>query len=485
MSDQNLIKQVRSSLFLILLFSLITYTVLFTTLILFLTNKLHMDERKASDLTAMFFTFHFTLQIIGGWLAGNFFSQRFLLLFGLLLQTFGCVFLSFYHLFWGISFFLGGTGFNLVCINCILTQFFPPEDKSRERAFLYNYTAMNLGAFIGTTVSGFFEFNQNYNYLFAFAAIANIAAIVVLLYKWHILKDLNTIYETHSRKKKQIFMFFGGIFIILLLFILRWITEHLYITNPLVIILGFIMISFSAYLAIKEKDIQTKRKLWAYFCFLLTGVIFWTLYLMIPIGLMLFIQNKIQRHFFGINIPSQWTVNITILVIIIAGPLLAKLFKQLREKGWKITITSQYIASLLSMGLAFIWLSIGLGFPNKEGYINFSFIVISYTLIGLGEILFSPIGYAMIGELIPPKYRSITMGIWFLSAGTGAALADIFSKIAIGSTKIPSQSFSSYSSYESFISLAAISLLTGLILLLASKKLNRWIEHNNTTSCSQ
>ena len=51
----------------------------------------------------------------------------------------------------------------------------------------------------------------------------------------------------------------------------------------------------------------------------------------------------------------------------------------------------------------------------------------SYVLQSVGELLISPIGYAMIGKLAPKQYQGIMMGSWMLVTGLASLFAGDFS----------------------------------------------------------
>src|SRR6202023_1011038 len=51
----------------------------------------------------------------------------------------------------------------------------------------------------------------------------------------------------------------------------------------------------------------------------------------------------------------------------------------------------------------------------------------SYVLQSIGELLISPIGYAMIGKLAPRQYQGIMMGSWMLVTGLASLFAGDFS----------------------------------------------------------
>ena len=50
-------------------------------------------------------------------------------------------------------------------------------------------------------------------------------------------------------------------------------------------------------------------------------------------GLMLFSEHNINLNVFGLRVAPQWIQNINTSVIVIGGPLMALLFKRLREQG--------------------------------------------------------------------------------------------------------------------------------------------------------
>ena len=48
-------------------------------------------------------------------------------------------------------------------------------------------------------------------------------------------------------------------------------------------------------------------------------------------------------------------------------------------------------------------------------------------LQSVGELLISPIGYAMIGKLAPRQYQGVMMGSWMLVTGLASLVAGAFS----------------------------------------------------------
>jgi POT family proton-dependent oligopeptide transporter len=112
---------------------------------------------------------------------------------------------------------------------------------------------------------------------------------------------------------------------------------------------------------------------------------------------------------------------------VLGGPVLAALFTRMRANGWRIDIPKQFAASLLLMALAFLILPLGIKLAGADGKSAFAWLFASYVLQSIGELLISPIGYAMIGKLAPKQYQGVMMGSWMLWTGLASLFAGDFS----------------------------------------------------------
>src|SRR5580765_5955098 len=184
-----------AALFFIQIFSTLGFAVLYSTLVLYATKHLNLAVREATALMGVFGAFNYGLHLFGGYLGGRFLSNRKLFVGSMALQVIGCGCIAFGTLplfYVGLALFLTGSGFNVTCINMMLTQRFTPDDTRREGAFLWNYAGMNVGFFIGFTVAGFFGGKQDYSSLFIFATLGNAVAIALCWFYWKALCDRNT-----------------------------------------------------------------------------------------------------------------------------------------------------------------------------------------------------------------------------------------------------------------------------------------------------
>jgi POT family proton-dependent oligopeptide transporter len=228
-----------------------------------------------------------------------------------------------------------------------------------------------------------------------------------------------------------------------------------------------------ALLAGKQHQAEARNKIWAFIILAFTALIFWTLYQLAPMGLTLFIERNVDRHYLGMLIPPQWVMNVNTVVIIIGGPLLSVLFTRLREKGIGLTIPLQFAFALFMIGLAFAILPLGIYFADAQGYTNFNWILASFILQSIGELFISPIGYAMIGQLAPMRMQGLMMGTWLMITGVAATLSDYFSKMAlsVGNATDPISTNPSFS--HTFMILGWTSIIVGILLFFALPVMSR------------
>jgi POT family proton-dependent oligopeptide transporter len=128
-----------------------------------------------------------------------------------------------------------------------------------------------------------------------------------------------------------------------------------------------------------------------------------------------------------VRIQPQWIQNINTVCIVLGGPVFAWIFTRMRARGWKIDIPQQFAAALLLMAVAFLILPLGIKLAGVDGRSAFWWLFGSYVLQSIGELLISPIGYAMIGKLAPRQYQGVMMGSWMLVTGLASLFAGDFS----------------------------------------------------------
>ncbi len=463
-------------LFFIQMVCTLGYSVLYSSLVLYMTNKLGFGKSASSLIMGVFVAYNFGLHLLGGIFAGRFISNRLLFCLGMGAQLIGCLLLSIENetfLFYGLSVFLTGSGLNVTCLNCMLTQLFDAKDKRRESAFFWNYAGMNLGFFVGFTMSGFFELSQSYSNLFIISSLGNLIAVVLCAYHWSKFNDKGTIWANKD-KSTQLKHSFGVIlFVLAMPVILRNLLYQAVFASALVLIAAVMMFAILTYVAYQQQNQQVRDKIWAFLILTLMGMVFFTLYSTAPMGLTHFIGHNVNRTIGSTIIPPQWFQNVNTFVIIIGGPLMSMAMSRARKNGKQILLSQQFFLALFLISAGFLILPVGIRFANSLGFVSSSWIVTSFVLQSMGELFISPVGYAMVGALIPTSMQGVMMGVWMMTSGVGSTLAG-YSSWLMTEGQTSSDPLLTNANYSSvFTMLGLITLGASLLLLIIMPKLNQ------------
>ena len=154
---------------------------------------------------------------------------------------------------------------------------------------------------------------------------------------------------------------------------------------------------------------------------------------------------------------------------------MSALFFRLRARGWKIDVPKQFAASLILMGLGFLALPVGIAAADDKGMSAFTWLFVSYIFQSVGELLISPVGYAMIGKLAPRQYQGVMMGSWMLVTGLASVFAGDFSSMVPEPSEGGSAVTTNPVYSKLFIELGCGSLVIGVVLVLLIPFLRRLI----------
>ena len=99
----------------------------------------------------------------------------------------------------------------------------------------------------------------------------------------------------------------------------------------------------------------------------------------------------------------------------------------------------------------------------------------------MGELCISPIGYAMVGRLVPRKLQSMMMGVWMMTSGIAGIGSSYISNDAVSSQNLTHPLLSNPSFAHTFNYVGYGSIVAGIILVALIPWLNRMIEAKPAT----
>ena len=423
-------------LFLLNLFSTIAFAVMFSSLELYLSQRFYFSQPDATTIMGVFLGLNYSLKLLGSSVGGRLVSYRLLFSIVCMLQVISCFILLILKtqsiLFIAIALFTLSSGIMTPCINMMLIQQYQHNSVQREKAFLWNYSGMNIGFLVGFSLSSIYDTNNNFHAMFLYSLLANCIAVVITLISWRKLEDHTTplaffIKQTNSQKQK-ILRFFAFIAILFLTFCLvRLLITKSLITQNTILLLSLGMLLFFIFNGIKN------RRIIAFLILASANVVFWSIYQLIPTGMVFFINNDVMKNIGDIHLTPQFFNIINAIIIVIGGFLFPPLFKQIRKKR-TFDVPIQFTIAILSISISLFALLLGFFFQDSHGLISMWWVVAFYFILSIAELLIAPIGVAMIAALSSENLQGYMMGTWLLLSGLSAIIAGKISSLATRST---------------------------------------------------
>lgn len=191
------------------------------------------------------------------------------------------------------------------------------------------------------------------------------------------------------------------------------------------------------------------------------AVAFWCAGEQAAASLTLFAARFIDRTAFGAEIPAAWFQSVYPAGVVLLAPLFAIAWLRLARRGAEPDAIAKFAAGLLVAGAAIAVAAVGaLGAP--PGGAAPWWLVGTYLLLAIGEILLSPIGLGAATRYAPTSRVSFATGLWFLSLGLGGLFAGLTGSLFDLSTAAGLGVL--------FSSIAALLATAGTIFLIVSRR---------------
>jgi proton-dependent oligopeptide transporter, POT family len=416
------------SMFFLQLFSMIGFSMVFALLVLYVTYRLHFDVHHAFALSATFNALVFAFAVFGGYLGERFLGYRYAVWLSIILATIGMLILAIPRVdavYWGLAIFIVATGIMTPCLFVLLGRLYHAKDPRRDSGFTIAYIGMNVGSFSASIASGYLTRYGSYSGAFLIGAFFTFVLLIVfLLYRkdfkhsGEVMAFVKTRPDAIKRSRMM-----GVCLVAISLPITAFLVRFASISNLILLVVGVMAVGLVIYLAMQESK-QYRSKLFVYLMLTVISVAFWALYSLTPSAIIMFVHNNVDRHLFGYAIPTASYSALNPLFIIIFGPLISFLWMYLNYHNRGISTPAKFAIGVFLMGGGFLILAVGIGATGSHGLLSSWWIVLSYLLQTLGELCVGPIGFAMVGELVPARLEGLMMGIWQLAAGVAGALTE-------------------------------------------------------------
>lgn len=453
-----------------------------TILVLYMVKGLAYTDSSAYLLYGAFSSMLYLTPVLGGYIADRFIGFRHSIILGAILFIIGYAVMSIPNeraLFLGLSIVILGNGFFKPNVSSIVGELYSADDPRRDGGFTLFYMGINIGSLIPPLFAGALVAAYTYGSGFLVASVGMIVSIITFLVGKHRLGDAGKVPATSRLLKST--GFHVSFYLILFIGILAAIgVLHLLLFHPaetnLILILASMGITAAVLFYLFKELPEQRRKMIACLILIVISVGFWAVYNQTFTSLMLFADRNMSKDLLGFTIDAEFTQFFNPFFIIILSPILSWLWVRLDEKGMNPSTPLKFSLGVLFMAIGFIVLGVGVMAFNSNGDASPWWLILSYFLQTIGELLISPIGLAMVTRLSPPHLVGMMMGVWFLTQSAAFAIGGGLATLSAVPKDISGVASLDIYAHAFFI-YGGISFALALIGFLLIPFLNRLIGH--------
>lgn len=392
-------------------------------LVLYTIEYYHFSNAQSTQIYGVFSGFAAFSPLIGGWIADRWnYSSPMLL--GALLNAIGCFLIAtgIHELFY-FSLFLIACGYGIFTpsILSILGFTYRNHPHLRESGFSIYYASINVGVFLALASLGTIAKLYSWRLAFSVAGIVQLIGLIPLVIYLILHKESYALFETEQKKEK--------------------VKKN----------------AFSQ----KEKD-----RLWVIGVFCFISILFWIAYNQAFSSIEIFIHSFMNKVVLGYNIPEGVFLSTESFFLILLAPILSILYAYLQKRKKDPAPPVKTCLSLFFMSLSFALMVIAsLSIPSgaQSGNVPYGYLIVSFFLMAVGEMLLAPIGLSMITHLAPRRLTAFLVGLWYVCVGLAFFIGGMLASL-----------MSSLPSLSAFFSIFTLMMLIpGVALVFWTKKLSK------------
>lgn len=477
-TDLNIFKQPKAFylIFSIELWERFGYYGLQSILTIYLVKMLGFSEEDAITLFSSFGALVYGFVVIGGWLGDKILGTKRVIILGSIVLTVGYIIITLsnnqiYWIYLGMSTIAVGSGLFKANPSSLLSTCYKQGDTRLDGAFTMYYMAINIGSFLSMLATPWLAANYGWKVAFSLSVFGMIVALVNFIVCLKCVKYHGSKPDFLIIKYSYLLMVILGI--ILFIPISAWLLHNQVVATFILSIITISILFTFVYETLCLKG-DNRRRMIVALIMMLEAVVFFILYGQMPTSLNFFAIHNVERTFLGFQFEPEQFQALNPFWIMLASPLLAAGYNRLGEK---LTMPFKFAIGIALCSLAFLVLPLGAYFANKLGIVSIGWLVLSYGLQSIGELMVSGLGLAMIAQLVPQRLMGFIMGTWFLTSAIATIIAGFIANMSAISSAIidPKQSLQVYS--RVFMQIGIYTGIIAIIMFIFAPKLKNFMEN--------
>ncbi|MFG2921647.1 peptide MFS transporter [Streptomyces sp. NPDC048305] len=385
---------------------------------------LGMDPGTAASVSAAYGTLVYLVSVAGGWLADRILGSYRAVLYGGILIACGhyAMAVPTATMTWvGLGLISAGTGLLKPNVASMVGKLYRTEDERRDAGFALYYMAINIGAFAGPLITGWLGDHAGWHWGFSAAAFGmTLGLIQYVLGRRHLAGRKHSAEFALAPKpmRRAVLMIVAGAVLVAVvataLALAGWLTMDRFVDVLTVISVIAPVVYFVVMFRSPRVTAEERGRLRPYVVLFLASVVFNFILFQAYSTMMLLASTNARTEIFGFHFPASWYASALGAFEVALAPVVATVWARM---GPRQPHASNKIAfGVILGGLSFLLMVLPTSGHADDSYKMAAWwIVGSYLLLGLGDVLLETSGMSATTKLAPKAFASQTMALWFLS----------------------------------------------------------------------
>ncbi|PXW45279.1 POT family proton-dependent oligopeptide transporter [Klebsiella oxytoca] len=447
----------------------------------YLVKQLGMSEADSITLFSSFSALVYGLVAIGGWLGDKVLGTKRVIMLGAIVLAIGYALVAWSGhdasiVYMGMATIAVGNGLFKANPSSLLSTCYDKNDPRLDGAFTMYYMSVNIGSFFSMLATPWLAAKFGWSVAFALSFVGLVITIINFAFCQRWVKQYGSKPDFEPVNVGKLLATIVGV--VILVAIATWLLHNQGIARMALGVVALVIIFIFAKEALSMQG-AARRKMVVAFILMLQAIIFFVLYSQMPTSLNFFAIRNVEHSLLGIAFEPEQYQALNPFWIIIGSPILAAIYNKM---GDTLPMPMKFAIGMVLCSGAFLVLPLGAKFASDAGIVNVSWLVISYGLQSIGELMISGLGLAMVAQLVPQRLMGFIMGSWFLTtAGANLIGGYVANMMAVPENVTdPLMSLEVYG--RVFLHIGVATGIIAILMLLTAPKLNRMTLDDDKTA---
>ncbi|WP_421505851.1 dipeptide/tripeptide permease DtpA [Erwinia rhapontici] len=438
----------------------------------YLVKMLGMSEAQSITLFASFSALVYGLVAVGGWLGDKVLGTKRVIVLGTLVLALGYALVAWSGhdislVYIGMATIAVGNGLFKANPSSLLSTCYEKDDPRLDGAFTMYYMAINIGSFFSMLATPWLAAEFGWSTAFALSFVGMLITLVNFMFfrKW--VKNHGSKADFAPLNIRKLLMTLVGIVVMITL--ATWLLHNQGIARLVlgVIAVGIVLVFAKETFALKG---HARRKMIVAFVLMVQAIVFFVLYMQMPTSLNFFAIRNVEHSILGITFQPEQFQALNPFWIMVFSPLLAAIYNKM---GDRLPMPHKFALGMVLCSAAFLVLPLGASLANELGIVSVNWLILSYALQSVGELMISGLGLAMVAQLVPQRLMGFIMGSWFLTTAGAAMVAGKVANLMAVPENITDPLLSLHVYGDVFLKIGIVTGVIAVLMMFTAPLLNR------------